>query len=444
MGVDVRKNAASTMATTDAPSSGSHTTTVNANTTTTPPRLVVGGGGSVTFATLASRGDRFRSYLTSTLQNVQLSVTQGTCFTKYRSVLIGIALMVFVYQLWIPSTQTSELDPDAWHSLLRSPVPSERCFDADDPAHWKIEDAMLDASSAATTAANEDEAMLRKTIVKKTCTCADPLVPLPRLDAPAWRLHHEAMAQQAQTAPQLLDFVLYGDSITEHWTGTRMYGQQIRKDAEEMTAIWKRYFNVMEGEGTLHGLPLGTAGDVSPNLLYHLQNGWLPDTLNPRAFVILIGTNDIGSPRSLCSKRNALAGILHVADYLSRQRPGTPIVLHGLLPRVGGGPLPPGAAPQLGRYWEQIIWINRELKRFAGLHPHWHYIDAAFIFLQRPSLKGPLEVGAEEDTQGQMELKWPLMTDGLHPSVKGYEAWAPYIASQLERILDPPPPSHGK
>mmetsp|Transcript_10488 Transcript_10488/g.13897 ORF Transcript_10488/g.13897 Transcript_10488/m.13897 type:complete len:99 (-) Transcript_10488:343-639(-) len=85
--------------------------------------------------------------------------------------------------------------------------------------------------------------------------------------------------------------------------------------------------------GKLNGMALGSAADITPETIWHLENRWITDSLHPKLWLLLIGTNDLG--RSGCSKRNTLVGILHIADHLHKMRPDVPILFHGLLPRDG-------------------------------------------------------------------------------------------------------------
>ena len=192
--------------------------------------------------------------------------------------------------------------------------------------------------------------------------------------------------------------------------------------APEYREVFDEYFAPRDGSGGQHlrGLALGSAGDISTELLWHLQNGMLPDTLRPRAWLILVGTNDLG--RMHCSKRSALAGILNVAQFLHDRRPNTPILVHGLLPRSDQYNTGDYA---LGMRWQQILWINRELKKFCALHREWHYVDASGLFLERRAA-GSAEVVINAD----------LMEDSLHPTVRGYRVWAPRIVEKVRKVLD--------
>ena len=258
------------------------------------------------------------------------------------------------------------------------------------------------------------------------CFCLDPMKASARAEY-LWAAQHRRMVHDAQHVPaeRDLDVVFLGDSITEHMNGTRGMGQNTLPTFQ---AVFDKFFNLKTATAELEGMALGSSGDTCTELLWHLQNGVLDRLLQPKVFVVLIGTNDIG--RMGCSKRNVLAGILHVAQLVHDQKPDSIILLHGLLPRSDHFNLVP-VDYSLNMFWKDIMWINRELKRFCAVHPgEWFYMDASSVFLQK---KRPTTAG--EDTQGAFEINKELMTDALHPNEKGMELWLPVIVEQVkERI----------
>lgn len=267
---------------------------------------------------------------------------------------------------------------------------SHRCYDTDDPAKFRQ---------------------------RGSCFCSDPLTPT-KWNKPGWQEHHEELVQfarQAINAPNgKIDLVMIGDSIIERWNGTRSMGQQL---ADEFLPVFEQYF-IKHGGSDLEAIALGSSGDTSNNLLWHLSNGILDiKELQPSVWFIMVGTNDLG--RTGCSKRNTLAGILHIAQYLRDQRPGATIIIHGLLPRSDSRE----AVPQLGRMWEQILFINRELRKLCNLHEEWVYMEAAKLFLRR----------AEGETR-KIEINTDTMPDGLHPSVEGYELWGQEILRVVHKV----------
>lgn len=278
------------------------------------------------------------------------------------------------------------------------------------------------------------------------CECPDPTRPLPRAGDTAWKAHHKLLVEDAQYAAAssisghdaALDLVMVGDSITERWNRTRRAPPFLLD--EDYRSVFERYFvktrqqSIIDGGGSNHetlavhlqGLALGTSGDISMELLWHLQNGMMPDTLRPKVWMILIGTNDLG--RSGCSKSTVLAGILQIAEFVRQQRPGTPIVLHGLMPRNDVfAPAHLQTDYTLNRHWKDIQWINERLARFGDLHHEWTYLECNDLFLQ--TIQDPI-TGINTTLVNK-----EFMPDSLHPNVAGYEAWGERIVEHMLKII---------
>ena len=114
----------------------------------------------------------------------------------------------------------------------------------------------------------------------------------------------------------------------------------------------------------------------SPDLLWRIQNGEMPQSLNPSVFWLLIGTNDLGW--AYCSPETTLVGILRVVEELKAKKPGSHIVINGLLPRSfdtkhgyvmkkkrRGIKHSSKNPPSL---WKDIQAINKQLEEYANLH----------------------------------------------------------------------------
>lgn len=128
--------------------------------------------------------------------------------------------------------------------------------------------------------------------------------------------------------------------------------------------------------------------------------------------MILVGTNDLGKNR--CSPEYVVAGILSVVKYIQTQRPGTPILLHGILPRGESR-----RVLQLGLRWESIQIINGHLRAFCENHPNMHYMDSGDIFLSHSATR----------------VDKRLMNDALHPTLEGMRRWVPLIVEQIHQII---------
>jgi lysophospholipase L1-like esterase len=249
------------------------------------------------------------------------------------------------------------------------------------------------------------------------------------------------MAQSA--ALDGVEVVVLGDSIVEHFSGTWKMGltpkvrskdrdgggdadggggddrtEAHNEDAAEALATQAKAYAELRSK--LNMVALGCSGDTTNQLLYHLMHGVLPPKLQPKVFVLMIGTNNLG-PQWGCNARTTLAGILHVAQHLHKERPQATVVLHSLLPRTDAD----GEAGPLNRYWSQILWINLQLQKFSALHPEWRFTNPNSKLL-RADKRAPYKVA----------LKPGVMPDGLHPSPEGYEIWSRELTKVVARALE--------
>jgi len=103
------------------------------------------------------------------------------------------------------------------------------------------------------------------------------------------------------------DVLFLGDSITQRWD----------------PLLWEQHY---ARRGALNA---GIDGDRTENLWWRLANGNLSGP-QPKAVVLLIGTNDLGHGRS---PEVAAEGIRAILVLLRMRLPDTRIVLLGLLPR---------------------------------------------------------------------------------------------------------------
>ncbi|MDA8043778.1 MAG: GDSL-type esterase/lipase family protein [Actinomycetota bacterium] len=104
--------------------------------------------------------------------------------------------------------------------------------------------------------------------------------------------------------------VLIGDSLTARW---------LTVGAPDWQAAM----------APLGALDLGLSGDTTQNVLWRIERGELTG-LQPRAVVLLIGTNDFADH---WSPVEVTQGILAVAQRVRAVLPVTPVVLLALLPR---------------------------------------------------------------------------------------------------------------
>jgi len=306
-----------------------------------------------------------------------------------------------------------------------------------------------------------------------TCQCANPLMPMHRHGHKTWtrayldNVHFAHMFQQflvkAKTSKAnkfssgiVLDVVFLGDSITEGWRGTS-FGQPI-PEKQENVDIFHAYFNssrsnssnssssssssVRIGGGQLDGLALGIAGDKSPNLLWRLQNGELPEMLTAKVFWVLIGTNDFLKPVAVavaeeggqnvvavdqCSEEVVFMGIRRVVEEIMIRKPKSMIVVNGLLPRsdIGGRLYKEGEKTVM----DAIDIVNHRLKDYCnGQSNNLEYFQASDIFIDTNASLGEEKYGKYIPTD--------RMNDFIHPTPLGYKLWAEKIREKVKSLTD--------
>ena len=182
--------------------------------------------------------------------------------------------------------------------------------------------------------------------------------------------------------------VFIGDSITHRWGGGPM-GPGDNTPPTGRT-IWDVYFKPWGAAN------LGFGWDRTENVLWRIEQGEL-DGIHPEAFVVLIGTNNVG----LNTPAEIGDGVKAIVDSIRSRHPQAKIVLLDVLPRGEKAESPDRAA---------VAEINRELNRIGGVEH--------------------LNVGAEL-LQPDGSISPSIMSDFLHPTQDGYRI----IAQKLDRIL---------
>ena len=197
--------------------------------------------------------------------------------------------------------------------------------------------------------------------------------------------------------------VFYGDSITEHWLATSLGDP--RPNYEENRKVYQELF-----EGW--ALPLGLSGDRTPQLIYRLQNGELPDALQPSYFWVLIGINDhLGDN---CSWEAISAGIITIAEYLLTQRPQAHVILNAVLPYGYPDLLEP----------EEFAQHRAQIYCYTQAHPRLHFFNATDIFIRTTA----------DGTNQQDVLNVDYMPDYLHPNGAGSLVWGKAIVEFLDKL----------
>ena len=216
------------------------------------------------------------------------------------------------------------------------------------------------------------------------------VTPADRCDKVWWAKRHAAV--KAKAAKGGYEVVFLGDSITHFWE-------------KSGKAVWAENF----AEGKCRALNCGFAGDTTENLLWRIDNGEL-DGLDPKAFVLLIGTNNTGH-RTVEEEppSNTVRGVQAVIGRLRVKFPNAKVVLHPLLPR-SVSPERPVATRNAA--------VNRALRPLA---------DGTNVLLC--------------DFTDRLKTKdgWidkSLFPDLLHPAEEGYRIWAAALKPFLDSAID--------
>jgi lysophospholipase L1-like esterase len=176
--------------------------------------------------------------------------------------------------------------------------------------------------------------------------------------------------------------LFFGDSLTEGWDAT----------------VWDRNL------APRAALNAGVSGDRTDDLLWRLQHGNLAG-LQPKAVVLLIGTNDLAQGRSPALTADGIRANLEV---LRERLPEARILLLGLLPREES----PNAPLRL-----EVAQVNHLIRDCA---------DGQYIFYA--------EIGdVLLDSNGLLTAA--ISPDRLHFTARGYALLASRLEPELDRLL---------
>jgi lysophospholipase L1-like esterase len=223
------------------------------------------------------------------------------------------------------------------------------------------------------------------------------------------------------------DVIFLGDSITHGWEGQR---------------AWQEHF------GAFKPVNLGIGGDQTGHVLWRITDGHELDHLNPKAAVIMIGTNNTGGH----SAQQIAGGIKAIIDELKRQKPQIKILVLGVFPRGNAG----DAERTVSQIAEGIKPINEELQKdkpdanrlnmlVRNLERQRGTIPAAKLNKKIADINAIIasfddgktvfykDIGKEFlDANGG--LSGEIMPDYLHLSSKGYDLWGKAIKADLEKL----------
>jgi lysophospholipase L1-like esterase len=224
------------------------------------------------------------------------------------------------------------------------------------------------------------------------------VTPEDRLSEPWWAARHKAVLAEVASHPDA-ELLVIGDSITQNY-------ERSDPPNEVFQPTWRTFY---APRGALN---LGFGGDTTSNLLWRLQNGEVQG-LNPKAVVLMIGTNDTGHAE--LSADRAGRGIDAVVAELKLRLPKTKILLVGILPSgISDAKTVADRA------------VNRHLAAVYAADPQVTYLDIGSAF-QTPT--GALNTALYYDP-----LR-PQPGPPLHPNTAGQRRMAEAIEPTLAKLL---------
>jgi lysophospholipase L1-like esterase len=219
----------------------------------------------------------------------------------------------------------------------------------------------------------------------------DPAQPFPRskeypwMSVASWQERHQRFLKRAKEGGIELLFV--GDSITEGWGGAGR-------------SVWEKEY------APLKAANLGIGGDTTQNVLWRLANGEI-DGLQPRAVVLMIGTNNFGLHGD--KPVDVVRGITAVVASLRQRLPAARILVLGIFPRDAKPSAPVRSS---------IATVNDGIAKLAdGEQVFYRDLGAAF-------------------TEPDGSLAKEVMPDALHLSPEGYRRWAEAMREPLAAVLE--------
>jgi lysophospholipase L1-like esterase len=180
-----------------------------------------------------------------------------------------------------------------------------------------------------------------------------------------------------------IDVVFLGDSITDGWRGN---GRE----------VWKEHFVPLAAAN------FGIGGDRTQHVLWRVQHGEL-DGYKPKAVVMMIGTNNLGSN----SAEEIADGIKAIVEEIHKKQPDTKVLLLGIFPR-GEKPTDPNR--------DKIKESNTIIAKLEGKQVR--YLDIGDKFLEKDG-----------------SLSKSIMYDYLHLTPAGYKIWAEAVEKPLNEML---------
>jgi lysophospholipase L1-like esterase len=216
--------------------------------------------------------------------------------------------------------------------------------------------------------------------------------PAPRTDQNS-QIAHAQLLEKARKGG--IDIYFEGDSITRRWGAT---------DYPDFLANWNQNFFGWNAAN------FGWGADTIQNIIWRLSNGEL-DGVNPKAIVLLAGTNNVGRmPGDDAKIADITKGIGAIIKIMREKAPAATIVLMGILPRNDNTAVIP-----------TINKINENLLKMS---------DGKMIRF--------LNINDKLADANGMLFDGMTNADKLHLAIKGYQVWADALKSIFQELLGPP------
>lgn len=187
-------------------------------------------------------------------------------------------------------------------------------------------------------------------------------------------------------APEEKRIVFFGDSITDGWPLPEYFPG-------------KPYVN------------RGIGGQTTAQMLVRFRQDVI--ALQPKAVVILAGTNDIAGNTGPTRVEDIEANYISLAELAKTS--GIGVVFSSVLPVHNYTPQSQEFFAQ--RPPEKIVELNRWLKAYCAAHG-WVYLDYFSAMVDKDGL-----------------LKNELANDGLHPNQAGYKLMAPMAEAAISKAV---------
>jgi len=195
----------------------------------------------------------------------------------------------------------------------------------------------------------------------------------------------DELNRRADFAPESIDIVFLGDSITQFWE-------------KQGAKVWAQTY----GDRALN---LGCGWDQTQHVLWRLQLGQL-DRIRPKVVVLQIGTNNTRYGKH--GPQEIADGVAAILEAIRSRHPRTVVLLTAIFPRGRSSADP----------WRANNTVANQLLRGLADGQRVRFVDLTDAFVEPDGT-----------------ISSEIMYDGLHLTELGYERWARAMAPALAKAL---------